>query len=280
MISKFELDGEIYTFNGKKWMNSMHLEVPISIASKLNALLSESMDFEKMGNDELLEFAQNIKEGENYHLTIKVLEILLDRADIDLVKLVLPRLTSCYRKNNFSEKALDTGEHYLNVYGKLIKSVALYTSLAGACCDLNRFEQARRYANLAKSISMPGISQELINVYSRIKKYDDGIQVEKNLEYKKSNKNSLNKSNQSEHYQKVFEEKMVSNSDSSMENICNGEAVHNYFRESKQREALNRIWKSIPIEVRKDCYSDFELISNTLKQYINYYQKRSKDISN
>lgn len=48
-------------------------------------------------------------------------------------------------------------------------SAALFTSIAAAYCDIDNYETARKFANLARSISGMESSPELISVYKRIK---------------------------------------------------------------------------------------------------------------
>lgn len=90
-MKEYMYEGEKYYFNGKRWVDSRKLEVPRGIVGKLNMLLQDDMDFENMKDEELLKFASNIKEGENYQLAIKALETLMDRVGAKEVKLILPR---------------------------------------------------------------------------------------------------------------------------------------------------------------------------------------------
>ena len=48
----------------------------------------------------------------------------------------------------------------------------ILTSLAAAYCDIEKIEEARKYANKAKAISANNRSPELINVYARIKRLE------------------------------------------------------------------------------------------------------------
>lgn len=173
-MKEYQFEGEKYIFTGKKWLDNHYIEVPISILTKLNRLLIEEIDFDNMTTEELYEYAIKLKDGENDTFAMALFEKLLNREDVEITRKILARMTSCYRHNNFPEKAIELGECYINSYGNLIKSPALYTSLAAAACDIEDYTQARVYANKAKSMSYKNSGIELINVYSRIKKFDGG----------------------------------------------------------------------------------------------------------
>lgn len=89
--------------------------------------------------------------------------------DREVVRNILSRYTSILRNLEQSEKAIEVAEKYISLYGKYVYTPALFTSLAGAYCDIGDYVEARKKANVAKAMSGENASLELINVYARIK---------------------------------------------------------------------------------------------------------------
>lgn len=169
-MEKYFLDGEEYIFKNGKWLTSSYMIPPLEVVSKLNKLVQNSGSIDKMGMDELIQLIDKAREGENYQLAARALDRALSIAAEDELKIILPRLTSNYRKQGRIQEAIDVSEKYLSQYGKKVYSAALFTSIAGAYCDLGDIENARNSANRARALSGSQSSPELISVYARIKK--------------------------------------------------------------------------------------------------------------
>ena len=171
---QIEYEGKIYeNINGRWYHNNM--EVNSSLQNTLNSIYSKSIDIEKMTYNELLEYADGFKKTESYYIAIVYYEKALEKYDyLDNIRSILPRITSCFRLINKPEKAIEIYKKYYEEYSTSIDSDVLYTSLAAAYGDINDFDNAKRYADRAFAIAKSKgekISEELLLVYERIKKY-------------------------------------------------------------------------------------------------------------
>ena len=176
-MQRFEYNGEKYLFNGKRWLTSSYTAVPTSLVNALNKLLLSEEDFDSQDVATLIEKGAKYKDGENFQLAIKCFEKALEKADVDELKNLLPRLMSCYRKVGRTTDTINTGTHYLDVYGGGIVNPAFFTSLGAAYADIEDYETARMYANKARGLSGAEASGELISLYARLKKFDGGVEI-------------------------------------------------------------------------------------------------------
>lgn len=168
-MQKFELDGEVYIYNNGKWLTSGYMSAPVGMLGQLNALLAQDEDFTSKSETELISIIDNAKQNNNNHLAIKAAEEAMKRHKMSVDRQVLPRLTSLYRESGNPHKAIELYEKSCAKYEMSLQSPALFTSLAAAYCDMGEIETARKFANRAKAMARGVSSQELINVYSRIK---------------------------------------------------------------------------------------------------------------
>lgn len=168
-MEKYLLNGEEYTYRNGTWFDSRYTIAPLAIASKLNQLLINNTDFEAMSVEELLKIIDGSRKSDNIQLAAQVLEVAIRKASVDEIRNLLPRLTSNYRKLGRPQAAIDISKAYTDEYKKKVWSPALFTSVAAAYCDIEDYEMARKYANLARRISGEEASVELISVYKRIK---------------------------------------------------------------------------------------------------------------
>lgn len=173
-MESYYLEGEKYYYKNGKWFTSSMMAAPTGIVSKLNKLLVEDVDFSTQNMDELLKIIDGARGSENNYLASQALDAAIQKANPGELRKLLPRLTSNYRKVGRPQTAIDLAESYINNYGKHVESNALYTSLAAAYCDIDDFNIARKLANKARALSAGVSSPELISVYARIKKYEDG----------------------------------------------------------------------------------------------------------
>lgn len=244
-MKEYILDGEKYRFDGKRWVDSNGVSAPSGLYGSLNLLLLEDEDLISMSDTELLNYASNIKEGENYSLAIRAMEILIDRADRNIVKSVLPRLTSCYRKMGRIEEAIELAESYIAKPALNMVSNALLTSLGAAYCDIEEYSKARECANRAYAMSAAHPSPELKSLFGRINQLDEI--------YSWPSENEQIEIVSMHSVQKV-EKPIILQEPKKIE-----------FSESVEREAMNRIWKAIPASNREKYYGDFEIVCNSLK---------------
>ncbi|QFJ54919.1 HRDC domain-containing protein [Pseudobutyrivibrio xylanivorans] len=172
-MESYEYNGEKYYFKKGKWLKSDYTVAPISIVNSLNKLLMENEDFETETVDEIIKLLDGAKMSGNTGFALKLAEESLEKATLSEARALLPRITSLYRIKNRPERAVELGEHYIRVYESKIWSPSLFTSLAAAYCDLNKLEEARKYANRARAISGNNSTIELMSVYSRLKKLEE-----------------------------------------------------------------------------------------------------------
>lgn len=173
-MEAYYLEDEKYYYKDGKWLTSSMTSAPLRLVSKLNKLLVKDVDFSTKSMEELFTIIDGARAAENNSLAAQALEAAIRKASPAELRKLLPRLTSNYRKSGRSQTAIDLAESYIEEYGRQVESNALYTSLAAAYCDVEDFEIARKLANKARALSAGKSSPELISVYARIKKFEEG----------------------------------------------------------------------------------------------------------
>ena len=115
-----------------------------------------------------------VKEGDaakgigKYQLAIINYNRALESTDDVYAKYIVSRLSSCYRKLNQPNKALEIYHNALNQYGITINDPVVLTSVSGAYCDLKRWDEALNCANYACELDDGEINEFLDAVYNRI----------------------------------------------------------------------------------------------------------------
>ena len=170
----YEYEGKSYVRNGKKWVDNDNMVAPTYLQNILNTLLYRDQDFFTMSYDTAKREGDKAKHCESYALAIKYYKCALEKADsLNRVSVVLPRITSCYRKTNQPGKVIELLSDMKLIYGEQIINEALLTSVAGAYCDLGEPENAIRCCRWAYKILRANTSEsslELANVFGRAKK--------------------------------------------------------------------------------------------------------------
>lgn len=146
----------------------------------LNIFINK-LDFDNMDGDEILSWIKNMKpkneedrkSSKGCAACIKICEYYLKRDNCtraDELKIMAIYL-SCLRKLGFSQKAYDYFHDVIKHIG-LISNATVLTSMAATCCDLNKYEEALKYANAAYAQQSGGVgyTNELALVYNRIRK--------------------------------------------------------------------------------------------------------------
>ena len=172
---KVEYEDKIYeNINGKWYYN--YMEVTSILQKQLNQYVSEHKDKENMIFEELMKYADGYKKTESYSLAIEYYIKAIEKFETDKnVKLILPRITSCFRIIGEPNKSIEIYGEYNKLYHNKIDSDALFTSIAAAYCDIKKYDIAKKYADRAFAIAKSekkAVSQELMLVYERIKKYN------------------------------------------------------------------------------------------------------------
>lgn len=161
-MKKIEFEGEIYYYKKEKFYNSQYVEVPLKIQVDLAKAFIDNLNLDTNDERELVSTINNIKEVGNYSLAIDVCLKHLGNPNTksNTIRLILPILTSCFRKSGQPEMAIEVGMRYMNRY----RSDALLVSTAAACCDIRDYLKAY---NLCRQVEKN--SPELILVQKRIR---------------------------------------------------------------------------------------------------------------
>ena len=173
----YEYEGKVYTRRSLKWVDKDHMVVPLYLQNILNTLFYRDQDLSDMSYDDAKREGDKAKHSESYSLAIKYYECALDKADSFIrVSVVLPRITSCYRKNNQPRKVIELLSDMKLQYGEKIINEALLTSVAAAYCDLDEPENAIKCCKWAYRVLKSNTNEssyELANVFVRANKMID-----------------------------------------------------------------------------------------------------------
>ncbi len=169
-MDKIEYQGETYTRNKTKWLDSRHLTVHDSLQKTLNELYTASLDPCAMDMNELLEHADKFKASSSFGLAIRFYEYAAEEADFKTLSYILPKLTSCYRHQGFPEKAIEILTFAREKFGAGMISPVLLTSAAAAYCDMGQYDKAKMCCDRAYAMLDGKASGELRAVYGRIDK--------------------------------------------------------------------------------------------------------------
>ena len=168
-IETYTLDGETYRLIRGNWVNSRNTRVTKDEMYRLNAMRMKKIDFAETDVETLINLAQEMKDSDDLIFSKKLFEEILERSgDRLVVQSILPRYTSILRKEGRPREAIEVAEKYFSLYGKSVSSPTLYTSLAGAYCDIGDPTEARKKANIAMAMCGGNAGVELQSVYKRI----------------------------------------------------------------------------------------------------------------
>ena len=174
---KREYNDKTYYKNNSKWVDEDCLVVPVYLQNILNTLTYNESNAYDMSYEEAKKEGDKCKKSETYPLAIKYYEYALKKADsFKRVSVVLPRITSCYRKTNQPQKVIELLSDMKAHYGETIINEALLTSVAAAYCDLGEPENAIRCCKWAYKVLKTNTTEssiELANVFIRANKMID-----------------------------------------------------------------------------------------------------------
>jgi len=171
IIHKETMDGEQYYYmSDGMWVNSSFTKVTKPEMYKLEKIRLENTDLNSMSYENRIRMAQIMKDNGNLSGAMKIFDGVLEECnDARVIKFVLPCYTSILRKYNKPEEAISFADEYIHIYGEMVRTQSLYTSLAGAYCDIGDYIEARKKANIAYALCNGKANPELISVYARIK---------------------------------------------------------------------------------------------------------------
>ena len=170
-MEKFEVDGEIFIYHNGKYYDEHFCVLSHDMLIKVMKARLEQIDYKNFLESDLLELIKNCKDNEIFGLAKSISEFGMKKYNDnnDFVKSVLPIFTSCCRKLNMPNEAIEKSKQYIR---PATYSTALNTSLAAAYCDIGDYLSAKKYADMAyaKLANLPyDMKREISNVYARIK---------------------------------------------------------------------------------------------------------------
>ena len=153
-----------------KWIDSNYMAAPNGIQNELNFMQLKQMNLDGYNVYELMKLGDDFKSGSSVGFAIKCYNKALEKSNAYETGRILPRLTSCLRKQGKPDEVVKIYSRMKEKWGSgLFSSVAL-TSIAAAYCDLNEYEKAKKCCNRAFAMENGNCSGELTAVYRRIKK--------------------------------------------------------------------------------------------------------------
>ena len=168
IVDTLEYNGKQYMRYKSNWVDSNNMVVHLELQDILNNLFIERIDLSGTEIQEIIMQASKFKESGSYKLAIKYYEYVIENSTENAIRFVLPQITSCYRKYNEPQKAIDTVSLLKQKYGGGILTHSLLTSLAAAYCDMEEFGKAKKCCDRAYAMNNGSSSLELAMVYKRI----------------------------------------------------------------------------------------------------------------
>lgn len=163
-------EGKTYTRRSEKWADSRNTIVPEGLQRDLNREYAKQLKPIDLSIEECVAHGDRFKNSGSIGLALKFYEEAAKRADCNTMAYILPRMTSCYRKNGLPQKAIDILEYASKTFGNEMVTPVLLTSAAGAYCDLGDYVRAKKCCDRAYAASNGRHSDELSLVYKRIQK--------------------------------------------------------------------------------------------------------------
>lgn len=167
-MDRLEYNGEVYTRTQSKWTDSRHVVVHQSLQKELNKLFMESIDYLSYSVEELIEEGDKFKDSDSYADAVNFYEHAINKGGLEVIKMVLPRISSCYRKCNMPRKTIELFTRVKREYGTEFITPVLLTSVAAAYCDIKEYENALRCCKWAYSRFGGRADESLRLVYARI----------------------------------------------------------------------------------------------------------------
>ena len=141
--------------------------------AQLNYETNEQINYDIMNYREIIHLADGYKKSQSFTMAIKAYEKAIEKTgEVKEIKYILPRITSCYRKDNRPDDAIALYTKICSEYGYDILDSVLLTSVSAAYIDIGEYVKAKKCADRAYAMSQGNISDELKSVYARLKKYN------------------------------------------------------------------------------------------------------------
>lgn len=166
------VDNQSYRLSKGAVYNSKGMKIPDQFGDPILYKYYSNIDYSKFSEEEFLEFIKGAKDAKCNKLCIDIIEKEIEiKHDYEFLRAILPIYSSSCRGIKKPEKAIFFWESKSQELGMYI-SVAFFTSLAAAYCDVEDWEKAKHYADSAYAMQGggTGYNTELSLVYKRIKK--------------------------------------------------------------------------------------------------------------
>lgn len=158
-----------------KWIDSNYMAAPNGIQNELNFLQLKQMNLDDYNVYELMKLGDNFKGGSSVGFEIKCYNKALEKSNEYETGRILPRLTSCLRKQGKPDEVIKIYSQMKKKWGEGLFSSVSLTSIAAAYCDLHEYENARKCCKRAYAMEGGKGSGELSAVWGRIKKETNDI---------------------------------------------------------------------------------------------------------
>ena len=163
-------NGKTYRRTNSKWVGTDCLAVSETLQIELNKAFIETLDLSAYSVGELIREGDKFKESFSYTSAILFYEKALERSNEQTALLILPRISSCLRLARRSKRVVELFADARSKYGDDRMTPTILTSVAAAYCDLKEYETAHRLCRWAYKLSPGNADQNLMNVFSRIRK--------------------------------------------------------------------------------------------------------------
>lgn len=172
-IEKIVYNGKSYSRIKGKWVDKNYISVP-HMQRALDAEYYKSLDLDNMTMEEVMAIADEFKDNESADSASSLYNSILSSSTGPHLVGLLSKLSSCYRKIGKPQSAIELYEEVKKNYGENPISSAFLTSVGAAYCDLEKYEEAKRFADKAYAKSGGKGSPELSGLYGRIRKETTG----------------------------------------------------------------------------------------------------------
>ena len=168
-------DGVEYHKVRDKWVDANCVMAPKGIQNELDFLQLKQMNLDDYNVYQLMKLGDEFKNGSSIGFAIKCYNKALEKSDKYETSRILPRLTSCLRKQGKADEAVKVYSQMKAKWGADLFGYVALTSIAAAYCDLGEYEDAKKCCNKAYALEDGHCSGELASVFGRIRKENNDI---------------------------------------------------------------------------------------------------------
>ncbi len=167
---KLEYNGNTYRRFTDAWVDDRNIEVHATLQNCLNRLYAESLDLSAFGVRELIGEGDKFKASGSFLLAVKYYETAAEQCEEAELRYILPRLSSCHRRCNQPQKAIELFSYAKQKFGPEMITPVLLTTAAAAYCDLLDYDRALQCCRRAWAELGGEWNPNLQSVFERIRK--------------------------------------------------------------------------------------------------------------